>query len=158
MEKDQQDINRAQFRWTIMAGIGATLAFIVTGIIGIWSLIKQQDHEQQLEFKKAILNERLATYKEACRTAGAIILFAEIKSDSLPHAFNQFEKLYWGEMGLIEDEKVVEAGKRFRLACGDYQRSARQEDDLNKLKTEAADFTMACKVSSKDGWNEILQL
>jgi hypothetical protein len=153
---EQQDFNRAQLKWAIVAGIGTTLAFIITGIIGIWSLIRQQNHEQHLEFQKAMLNEQLVTYKEACRAAGTVIMLAEIKSDSLPQAVSAFNRIYWGDMALVENEQLVEAGKRFRLACDDYQRSARRDDDLNQLKEKAADFTSVCKKATTEEWQKIL--
>lgn len=153
---DEKDFRKAQIIISIITGIGAGLAFIITGYLGVRNIVRQQQHEQSLEFKKALLNERLAAYKDACKAVGEIINSAETANPGMPGKVDELERLYWGEMGLIEDSAVVEAGKHFRFGCKDFQQSDKQEAALNRLKKLAVDFTTACKQSSAAGWQELL--
>jgi hypothetical protein len=153
---EERSFRRVEIILMILSAMGACVAFIITGRQAVENIGKQHQHEQRMEFRKAQLTERLTTYRHACQIAGEIVNYAETGNTDLIRAMNEFEKIYWGEMGLIEDSSVVTTSKDLRFGCRDFQRSDKKEEAVNKLKQLAVDFTVACRKSSADGWDELL--
>lgn len=147
----------AQIVLAALSAIGACIAFFLTGDRAVADIVRQQQHEQKLEFKKVLMNEKMVILKDACRVAGDIVGRVETRDTGLVRVINAFERLYWGEIGLIEDSVVVEAGKALRNGVLDFQKSSHEEEDINRLKRTVANFTSACKRSYTDDWTELLQ-
>lgn len=155
MSNQEDKYEKVKIIISILTVVGACFAFFISNYTTSNNLIRQQQQEQELEFKKVLLSDRVSIYKDACKKVGDIIGYAGSDSNRLKESYTDFEKLYWGELSLIEDSSVIAAGVEFRNACRNFMRSTIQEEGINNLKIKAAKFTTACKISSGNSWNNL---
>lgn len=120
--------------------IAITLGFIATCITSYVTV----RHERKQSFRGAMITERLDIYRKVCKAAGRIVGDANNHSDSLVFSIDNFDKLYFGEMALIEDESVRLSAKDLRLNCIAFQK---KKISVEELRNSAAEFTTTCRES-----------
>lgn len=141
-----------QYKLQIITMVASVLAFCITN----YSTARNFIEDRKSQRAQTLLEHKLDVYKEACKVVGIIIGDAEAKSPELEKHINDFEKLYWGEMALIEDAKVVKSAKQFREKCRVYVKTNQTEKDNDTLKNAAIKFTDVCKLSYTNSWNTML--
>mgnify|MGYP000897538897 FL=1 len=155
--RNEDDFHRIRIAISILTLVGGCLAFVISNYLTTNNLIQQQREEQVREFKSLLLKDRVSIYKEACKAVGQIIGAAGRDSIQFKSCFEDFEKLYWGEFGLVEDSLVTDAGDKFREACRHILMTSGQEADINTLKLKASIFTNACRTSSLNSWDSLFK-
>lgn len=113
-----------------------------TGIVAVCGLIfgiVKFVQIQQIEASKPYLERKLEWCEEAVEMASSI---ANAKGQSGPEE-QRFWELYWGVMGLVENEEVTKA----MVAFGDELESNRQ------LKHKALAIAHACRLEMARDWS-----
>jgi hypothetical protein len=102
-------------RIQVAASIITTLSVVTGIVISILSFSASQQKEaesRRIEASKPFLELRRKYYLEAL--SKATILASNDKSPQVDSARRRFEELYWGELCLVEDDRVEEAMIAFR--------------------------------------------
>jgi hypothetical protein len=113
-----------------------------TGIVAVCGLIfgiVKFMQIQQIEASKPYLERKLEWCEEAVEMASSI---ANAKGQSEAEE-QRFWELYWGVMGLVENEEVTKA----MVAFGDELKSNR------KLKGKALAIAHACRLEMSRDWS-----
>jgi hypothetical protein len=155
MDKHTLRHNEKQINIAILTMIGGIVAFCITQYISIHNENCQRENERQQTIMAAILNDRLVIYKDACKSVGEIMGNVEINSQELDKSMNDFDKIYFGEMSLIEDSKIIASAKNFRVACKLFLQSKRNDEDKKILRDIAVKFTNICKETSIKNWEDL---
>ena len=98
---------------------------------------------RRIEATKPFLERQLALYTEATQVAS--IIGTSQNTADVAKAKVRFWRLYWGELGLVEDKDVEGAMKRL----GDALSALASQDDLKHYSLALAH---ACRVSLDRSW------
>lgn len=151
-------------RWAQIIGIIATacgLVFALVSIgVGVWEYLETQSKDaektrqtQALEAQKPYLEKKLKWCEEATETASAL---ANNPIGKLPQSEERFEQLYWGVMGMIEDDVVEPAMIAFRnqLRIDTLQNTPLiYEPSGTALQDLALNIAHACRVEMAKEWS-----
>lgn len=121
---------------------------VIGSIIAAGSLLlgaAQFIRNQTVEAAKPYLQSKLKWCEEAVETA-AVIATAEPAAAAAKT--QRFWQLYWGVMGLVENERVTEAMIAFGNAL-----SAKESPDI--LKGRSIALSHACRSEMADSWSPI---
>ena len=102
------------------------------------------------ESRKPFLERQLALYFEATRAASQLAtLRAGAQRD---RARQRFWELYWGELGLVEDDEVAKAMRDFGDALIQVEQGKATRDALFQL---ALTLAHRCRASLQSGWGHL---
>jgi len=157
MPNHEKSHQKKQINIAILTMIGGVIAFCVTQWLMVRNENLQHTSAQRNVRMEAMLNDRLIIYKDACKAVGEIMGNALISSPELNKSINDFDKIYFGEMALIEDPNsvIITSAKDFRLDCARFIASEKQMTDLEKLRSSAVAFTSVCKKRSEELWEDL---
>lgn len=104
---------------------------------------KRDAHHRRIEATRPFLEKQLEFYLEATRVAAIIAVSKEEKA--VCAATHRFKELFWGELALVEDEKVEIAMLGFKSALD----SDLPADELEQMSLGLAH---ACRDSLAKSW------
>ena len=155
MNKDEKSYSKKQINIAILTMVGGILAFCITQFLTIRNENLQREHEKEQTYSAAMLSDRLVIYKDACKSVGEIMANVEADSPELHKSITDFNKIYFGEMALIENTKIIASAQNFRIACDLFLKSKRDNNDKKLLRKIAVEFTQVCRDTSKKEWEEL---
>ena len=110
--------------------------------------------EKKREFQKRFFEEQLKIYSEAVDYASIISLYDKTEAE-YKNATNNFKRLFWGKMCIVEDAEVEGKMKEFKNLLDQYE----SEDNLAKcelirenLQQAGLVLAHACRNSSLHTW------
>lgn len=126
----------------VLSVLGGVIAFC-WGVIQFVATQNALTETRRIEATKPFLERQLKLYTEA--TQAAATLATSEKTDDLDAAGKKFWSLYWGELALVEDEKVEAAMVQFGRSL-DAGRVGQQ------LQQNSLDLAHACRDSLAESW------
>jgi hypothetical protein len=104
--------------------------------------VLQYLNTQQIEASKPFLQQKLKWCEEATETAAAIAVSVQ------PGKKDQFWQMYWGVMGMVENENVTDA----MIAFGKALKSDADQATLSQL---ALGIAHKCRDEMANDWSSI---
>ena len=104
--------------------------------------------EAQREAKKPFYEKQLALYLEATNVTSRIS--TPISEEDKNAAIVRFGQLYWGQLVLVEDQKVATAMIAFKKALENTTDS--EEEKAENLKRKTIELARKCRESLKESW------
>ena len=112
-----------------------TLIAVLGLVFGVFQFI----HVQKIAATKPFLERKLAWCEEIVETTSYI---ATSKTDSEPQ-IRRFWQMYWGVMGLVEKEEILDAMVAF----------GKELESKKALKSKSLDIAHACRGEFEDDWS-----
>jgi hypothetical protein len=128
--------------------VGAVLTFV-----GILAGLYQFSRTQAINAAKPFLEKKLQWCEEAVDAAAGIAVYgrdsviAADKTGATPRRIDKFWALYWGVMGMVENESVKDA----MVAFGEALKTPETSSD----KRLALDIAHACRAEMGRDWSPI---
>ncbi|MES0492089.1 MAG: hypothetical protein ABUK01_19025 [Leptospirales bacterium] len=129
----------------------ATILTLISIFVGIWLFNHEQSINDINEFKRNMWHTRMNIYMKTSATASRIANSTE-KKELLKKYINDFYALYWGDMIIVQDEKVGIAMKNYHLEIQDFLIG---HSEVDRLKIRAYELSEAFKTSAKESWEVI---
>lgn len=111
-------------------------------------------HEKKREFQKKFFEEQLRIYSEAVDHAAILSVFDKTEEE-YRDAKNNFKRLFWGKMCIIEDGKVQGKMEEFHHLLNKYdaENDSLKYDGLKgHLQQASVGLAHACRTSSLNIW------
>lgn len=117
----------------------------VVAVSGLLLGAAQFIRNQSVEAAKPYLEKKLKWCEEAVETAS---LIATSKPGAAPDQVSRFWQLYWGVMGMVENETVTAA----MIGFGDALKASESGD---VLKGKSLGLSHACRLEMAESWSPI---
>lgn len=127
--------------------IGATVGIVIGGLLGLSNYLSSRDHElylRQAEASKPALQERLQLCVDLTTASGKTAVASDPKEQAL--AKKEFEQIYWGPFGLVEDGKVEQAAEDFDTCL---QNTSKCNTNIQLLSRR---LSLMCRASLGPNW------
>lgn len=148
----KMDPSRSRF-WqataTSLSGIGTVLAALVAAVTFVY---QQRDSAKQdnvnrksaaaIAYKREAWNREVAAYTEVCEAAGAIVV-PDLSAAEFHTRRAAFERLYYGNMMLFEDQKVANTLKKFEAFVWGYDPTNKMT--VLRLREGVTEVSEACQ-------------
>jgi Zn-dependent M32 family carboxypeptidase len=138
---------------TAMEAISLSAQILV--FVGLIFAVLKFAQEKKREFQKRFFEEQLKIYSEAVDSASSISLFDKTE-DEYKVAKNNFKRLFWGKMCIVEDKYVEEKMSIFNEILDQYD-AENNPSKLNEIKENLQQAGLAlahsCRNSSINTWN-----
>jgi hypothetical protein len=140
--------------WDVALGIAGPVVAVLGLLLGVWQFNKGEENKTKLEshllqerdsleYRRKLLDQRLATYHTIADLAGKIA--AHGRHDKIFEGFTEsFLAQYWGLMILVQDQGVETSMIRFHDEIADYQK---HRSDINRVRIRADELVKACRAS-----------
>lgn len=141
-----------EFAKLLLTGIGLLLTF---GTL-IFAVLKFQE-EKKREFQKSFFESQLDVYLSAVEHASALNIYST-DSEEFDHHLKEYDKLFIGQMCIIEDKLVEERMVQFNQVLRWYLKSKEDGSEMigDILKNELWHFSLVlahtCRNSSIRIW------
>lgn len=146
------DENRHRI-WDIIIKLSGIFITAMSIYLGLTNFNKQQNASAELEFKRNFWRKQIDVYSELCKNAGSLI--ASIDNDEkFAVEKDKFISLYYGEIILVEDQKVDSAIRELKSYLEIVQ--PKDPNMVNTLKLKVIELSEACKASISASENERL--
>lgn len=119
---------------------------VVVTVVGLLVGVVQFGHTQAVEASKPYLEKKLKWCEEATETASVI---ATHDKGSEPRKEQRFGELYWGVMGLVENQEITNA----MISFGDGLKGKLAEN--KSLKDLSLAIAHACRKELSKDWSPI---
>jgi hypothetical protein len=132
--------------WKLALGIIPLLAAVLTGYCGV----QQYRETREEQFRQRFWEEQLRIYARALDATSTIASAASLEEAN--EARQQFWRLYWGEMSLLESKSV----ERAMIAFGDLLRmceAAGRCDQAQDLRAVSYHLAHCARESLIETWN-----
>lgn len=145
-------MDRIELAKLLLTGIGLLLTF---GTL-IFAILKFQE-EKKREFQKSFFESQLDVYLSTVDHASALNIYS-IDSEEFDHHLNEYDKLFIGQMCIIEDKMVEERMVQFNQILRGYLKSKKggSKEISDVLKSELWHFSLVlahtCRNSSIRIW------
>jgi len=117
---------------------------VVVTVVSLLFAIAQFTWNQSVEAAKPYLEKKLAWCEEAVETTSFIATADPISGTVKTQRFKQ---LFWGVMGMVENENVSTAMSNFNTALNNQ--------DTSKMKSASLDLAHACRQELANSWSPI---
>ena len=109
----------------------ASLAAVLTIVVAViqYGLTKRS------EFRKRFWEEQLALYRRVCSVAGALASAEHIANVETER--NEFWKLFWGELSIVEHGNVKQAMEKFGTQLRQLKRAERHRERWSSSLTNS---------------------
>jgi hypothetical protein len=114
---------------------------------------KRDGETRRIEAQKPFLELQFKTYVHAITLVGKLASI-DIKSPDYQPIMDEFEMLYWADLGLVMDDGVLKAVNELRRSLEKNRNEPTHESDLN-VKSGAEETITAIRESIRKGWNGI---
>ena len=131
--------DRLEFGLKVLGSAVALVGLLLTGV--------QFTRNQSVEAAKPFLEKKLRWCEEAVETA-SFIAMAEAGAKDAPAKIRRFRQLYWGVMGMVENQQITDA----MIAFGDKLDAKKS---AGELQGGALRLAHACRQEMADSWSPI---
>ena len=128
---------------------------LIAVLVGIW----QYRSSKREEFRKRFWEEQYALYSKALNVAATIA--GADNFDSVQSAREEFWRLYWGSLALIEDPQVESAMVNFGKKLGEFEKLGRLPnapacgDSPTELRVAAYDLAHSMRECLAITWQPV---
>lgn len=139
--------------WDILIKASSAVLTIGTIIISAITYLDNQResiNQREREFRKEIASTQLEYYTEISIAISDFLVIAEnsdsISTPSYYAAINEFKKLYYGKLNLVESAKVEDAIYRFKISLDRFE-GGDEKIGIHQLRLDAFNVNSACRES-----------
>ena len=123
-------------------------------LAGLLFAISKFTKEKKREFQKGFFQEQLTIFGEVLDCVSNVSLY-EKDTDEYKKAVDDFKRLYWGKMCLVEDQEVESGMVKFNRKLNQYTQSSdlvSDEEIKNDLQQFGLMLAHACRDSALRIW------
>jgi hypothetical protein len=131
--------DKLEFGLKVLGSAVALAGLLLTGL--------QFTRNQSVEAAKPFLEKKLRWCEEAVETA-SFIATAEAGAKDTPAKTRRFRQLYWGVMGMVENQQITDA----MMAFGDKLDA---KESSSGLQVGAIRLAHACRQEMADSWSPV---
>jgi hypothetical protein len=141
----QNKKNRSE-QWDFIYKVLTTIGLIVGAIWGFMQYIETKNNEideRKRNYEFALFKERKETLYPLCNAAADIVSSSSLKDAQT--AIKSFERLYYGELNIIDDGQISDAVKTFADALLDYKNATLDTPPPFDLIAQSGNLGIICK-------------
>ena len=141
----QNKKNRSE-QWDFIYKVLTTIGVIVGAIWGLMQYFETKQgemEERKRNYEFALFKERKETLYPLCNAAADIVSSSSLKDAQT--AIKSFEKLYYGELNIIDDGQISDAVKSFADALLEYKNETQDSPPPFDLIAQSGNLGIICK-------------
>ena len=141
----QQKRNRGE-QWDFIYKVLTTVGVIVGAVWGLMQYFetkRSELDERTRNYEFALFKERKETLYPLCNAAADIVSSTTLKDAQI--AIKAFEKLYYGELNIIDDGQISDAVKSFADALLEYKNETEDSPPPFDLVAQSGNLGIICK-------------
>jgi hypothetical protein len=138
-------------KWDILLKAIGAASIAIGGVFGLW----QYRDTTEKEFRKPFWEKQIDVYFEVSKAAATIATLDETNTEKKKETEDEFWKLYWGQVVLVEDKPVKDAMQRFSQCLKGEDEYCRSDDELKKEELQKLSLELAnsCRSSISNSWD-----